>query len=94
METLNLLALLALLTGSQPEKPNPSPAKDAVAPTQRPEDRPAHESPYSAFGAPHAKRSTAKKRSGMRLHCKDGTIRTEGQKGNKNACEDHGGVKQ
>ena len=59
------------------------------------EDRPAHESPYSAFGAPHAKRAPAKKRSGPRLHCNDGSIQTVGQKGDRSAaCSDHGGVKE
>ena len=90
---MSLLGVLALLLAAPAENAKP-PAKDAVAPTQRPEDRPAHESPYSAFGAPHARRAPAKKRSGARLHCKDGTVQTRGQKGTANACADHGGVKQ
>src|SRR5437899_12310904 len=62
MATLSWLAALALLA-AVPEGPSePSPAKESLPPTQRPEDRPAHESPYSAFGAPHAKRPQAKKR--------------------------------
>src|SRR5438270_334066 len=51
MATLSWLAALALLVAA-PERPaEPSPAKESLPPTQRPEDRPAHESPYSAFGA-------------------------------------------
>ncbi|HYY53406.1 MAG TPA: hypothetical protein VE755_11065 [Myxococcales bacterium] len=97
MESLSWIAALALLTAAAdkpaapPEKP--SPAKESLPPTQRAEDRPAHESPYSAFGAPHAKRVT-KKRSAKRVHCADGTIQTQGQQKDKAACEDHGGVKE
>ena len=87
MESLSWMAALALLSVA------PSPAKDSVPPTQRPEDRPAHESPYSAFGAPHAKRAKSARRPGARLHCKDGTVQTQGQRGAKAACADHGGVK-
>jgi hypothetical protein len=95
MESLSWLAALALLTAApEPQATKPEPAKEAVPPTQRAEDRPAHESPYSAFGAPNAKRSPAKKRSGARLHCKDGTVQTQGQQKDKNVCEGHGGVKQ
>ena len=94
MATLPWLTAFALLSVAAPEGPSkPSPAKESVPPTQRAEDRPAHESPYSAFGAPHAKRSPAKKRSGARLHCNDGTIQTQGQQKDKGACDDHGGVK-
>src|SRR3954464_11680674 len=97
MESLSWLAALALslatpAPGGQPT--NPSPAKEAVPPTQRAEDRPAHESPYSAFGAPHAKRTPAKKRSGPRLKCTDGTVQTQGQQRDKSACDGHGGIKQ
>jgi hypothetical protein len=72
-----------------------SPAQDAIAPTQRAEDRPAHESPYSAFGAPEAKTpgSQRHRRTGARLECKDGTIQTQGQRQGKFACDGHGGVK-
>jgi hypothetical protein len=93
MATLSWLAALALVAAPG-EKSNPSPAKESVPPTQRAEDRPAHESPYSAFGATHAKRSPSKKRSGARLHCNDGTIQTQGQRGAKNPCDAHGGVKK
>ncbi|MCA1828085.1 MAG: hypothetical protein ABR567_02530 [Myxococcales bacterium] len=92
METLSWLAALTLLAA--PTASKPSPAKESVPPTQRAEDRPAHESPYSAFGAPHAHRGPSGKRAGPRLHCKDGTIQTQGQKGAKDACKDHGGVKR
>jgi len=98
MESLSWLAALALslattAPGGQPT--NPSPAKESVPPTQRAEDRPAHESPYSAFGAPHAKTSGAKKRSGPRVHCNDGTVQTVGQKGDRSKiCDEHGGVKE
>ncbi|TMA91258.1 MAG: hypothetical protein E6J65_25030 [Deltaproteobacteria bacterium] len=92
MATVSWLAALALLAAA-PEGPSePSPAKESLPPTQRPEDRPAHESPYSAFGAPHAKRPQAKKRAGARLLCADGTTQTQRPRA-KNACEDHGGVK-
>lgn len=104
MESFSWLAALALSlatpaapTQSDPaaKKDNPSPATDAVTPGKRAEDRPAHESPYSAFSAPHAKRAPAKRRPGPRVHCKDGTIQTAGQKGDKSAvCSEHGGVKQ
>ena len=92
MDSLSWLAALALLA-APPDKPaNPDPARESVPPTQRAEDRPAHESPYSAFGAPHAKRPQAKKRAGARLLCADGTTQTQRPRA-KNACEDHGGVK-
>jgi hypothetical protein len=91
MESLSWMAALALLVAA-PEKP--SPAKEALPPTQRAEDRPAHESPYSAFGAPHAKRAPARKRAGARVRCKDGTLQTQGQQRDKNVCDGHGGVKQ
>jgi len=97
MQSFSWLAALALslavpAAGGQD---NPSPTKQSVPPTKRAEDRPAHESPYSAFGAPHAKRAPAKKRSGPRLHCNDGSIQTVGQKGDRSAaCSDHGGVKE
>jgi hypothetical protein len=96
MQSFSWLAALALsLAVPAPGGTNPSPAKESVAPTNRPEDRPAHESPYSAFGAPHAKRAPAKKRSGPRVHCNDGSIQTVGQKGDRSAvCSDHGGVKE
>ncbi len=92
METLSWLAALALLgTPAAPAKT--SPAQDSLPPTQRAEDRPAHESPYSAFGSPHARREV-KHRSRARLHCADGTIQTSGQKGVANPCDTHGGVKK
>src|SRR2546428_11148132 len=94
MGSLSWLATFALLAAAPEGPSNPSPAKESVPPTQRPEDRPAHESPYSAFGAPKAKRPPAKKRSGARLHCNDGTIQTQGQQKDKGACDDHGGVKK
>ena len=97
MQSLSWLAALALsLAVPAPSEPaNPSPTKQSVPPTKRAEDRPAHESPYSAFGAPHAKRAPAKKQSGPRLHCNDGSIQTVGQKGDRSAaCSDHGGVKE
>jgi hypothetical protein len=93
MATLPWLTVFALLAAAPAENPKASPAQDSVPPTQRAEDRPAHESPYSAFGAPHAKRSV-KKRSGKRLHCADGSIQTEGQQKDKSACADHGGLKK
>ena len=95
MATLPWLTAFALLAAAAPEQQqsNPSPAKESVPPTKRAEDRPAHESPYSAFGAPHAKRAT-KKRSGKRVHCADGTIQTQGQQKDKGACDDHGGIKE
>lgn len=73
-----------------------SPVRDAIAPTQRAEDRPAHESPYSAFGAPHAKTPGTQRhrRTGARLECKDGTHQTQGQRKDKLACDGHGGVKE
>ena len=90
METLSWLAALALIAApSTPVKPSP----DSVPPTQRAEDRPAHESPYSAFGAPHARR-TVQHRNRARLHCADGSIQTQGQKGVANPCDTHGGVKK
>jgi hypothetical protein len=94
MESLSWLAALALLSAPAGKPAKPDPARESVPPTQRSEDRPAHESPYSAFGAPHAKRAPARKRSGARLHCKDGTIQTQGQQKDKGACDDHGGVKK
>ena len=93
MATLPWLTAFALLAAAPAENPKPDPAKESVPPTQRAEDRPAHESPYSAFGAPHAKR-TVKKRSGKRLHCADGSIQTQGQQKDKAACDDHGGIKK
>jgi hypothetical protein len=74
-----------------------SPARESMPPTQRAEDRPAHESPYSAFGAPQAKTpgSQRHRHTGARLECKDGTHQTEGQrKGDKMICDGHGGVKE
>ena len=94
MESFSWLAALALLCSAPGGPAKPSPAQESVTPDKRAEDRPAHESPYSAFGAPHARRSPSGKRSGSRLHCKDGTIQTQGQKGAKPACAGHGGVKQ
>jgi hypothetical protein len=92
MGSLSWLATFALLAAAPEGPSSPSPAKESVPPTQRPEDRPAHESPYSAFGAPHAKRPQGKKRPGARLLCNDGTTQTQGPRA-KNACQDHGGVK-
>ena len=59
MQSFSWLAALALSLAvpAPKESANPSPAKESVPPTQRSEDRPAHESPYSALGAPHAKRA-------------------------------------
>src|SRR3954463_8321714 len=96
MATLPWLTLFALLgTAPNPGDVKPAPAKESVPPTQRAEDRPAHESPYSAFGAPHAKTLGAKKRSGPRVHCNDGTVQTVGQKGDRSKiCDEHGGVKE
>ena len=105
MESLSWLAALALSLATPAPSPSqsdpaatkndPSPARESVTPGKRAEDRPAHESPYSAFSAPHAKRAPAKKRSGPRVHCGDGTIQTAGQKGDRSAvCSEHGGVKQ
>ena len=96
MESLSWLAALALLAApaAKTTPPNPSPAEQSVTPDKRAEDRPAHESEYSAFGAPHAHRSPSGKRAGKRMHCKDGTIQTQGQKADKAACTDHGGVKR
>ena len=94
MESLSWMAALVLLTAAPAPQAKPSPAQEAVPPTQRAEDRPAHESPYSAFGAPHAKRTPAKKRSGPRLKCTDGTVQTQGQQRDKSACDGHGGIKQ
>jgi len=97
MQSLSWLAALALSLAvpAANEPANPSPTKQSVPPTKRAEDRHTHESPYSAFGAPHAKRAPAKKRSGPRLHCNDGSIQTVGQKGDRSAaCSDHGGVKE
>ena len=105
MESFSWIAALALSLavpatgGSQSDpaahKDNPAPAAQSVTPGKRAEDRPAHESPYSAFGAPHAKAAPAKRRSGPRVHCKDGSIQTAGQKGDRAAvCKEHGGVKQ
>ncbi|HEY6909352.1 MAG TPA: hypothetical protein VI356_08285 [Myxococcales bacterium] len=94
MQSFSWLAALALSL-AVPAPSDPSPAKEPSAPTKHGEDRPAHESPYSAFGAPHAKRAPAKKRSGPRVHCNDGTIQTVGQKGDRSAvCSEHGGVKE
>jgi hypothetical protein len=72
----------------------PSAARDAVAPTQRPEDHPADKSEYSAFGAPHAKAPETKRHrtAVKRQVCKDGT--EQGKPGDKFACDGHGGVKQ
>ena len=77
-------------SGAAAQQSNPSPARESVTPDKRAEDRPAHESPYSAFSAPHAKRVT-KKRS---VKCADGTLQTRGQRKDKGVCEGHGGVKQ
>jgi len=94
MATLPWLTVLALLgTAPNPGDVKPAPAKESVPPTQRAEDRPAHESPYSAFGAPHAKRKV-KKRNSARVHCADGSIQTQGQQKDKDACADHGGPKK
>jgi hypothetical protein len=73
----------------------PSPARDALTPAQRPPDRPAHESPYSAFGAPHARRpgTQVHRHTGRRMHCKDGTVQTRGPKSTADVCDGHGGVK-
>ena len=92
MATLSWFAALALMAAAPEGPAEPSPAKESLPPTQRPEDRPAHESPYSAFGAPHAKRPQAKKRAGARLLCNDGTTQTQRARA-KNACEGHGGLK-
>jgi hypothetical protein len=72
----------------------PSAARDAIAPTQRPEDHPADRSPYSAFGAPHAKtpETPRHRRAAKRQVCKDGT--EQGKQGDKFACDGHGGVKE
>jgi len=107
MESLSWLAALTLLAAPQSaparsdqqpaattEKTNPSPTKESVTPDKRPEDRPAHESPYSAFSAPHAKKTVKKKSAGARVKCADGTIQTQGQQKDKSACADHGGAKQ
>jgi hypothetical protein len=67
-------------------------AKDAIAPTQRPEDHKAGESPYSAFGAPHAKTPETHRHAAKRQVCKDGT--EQGKRGDKFACDGHGGVKE
>jgi hypothetical protein len=82
--------------GEQRAREQKTPARDAIAPTQRAEDRPAHESPYSAFGAPHAKTPGTQRhrRTGARMHCKDGSQQTQGQRGDKFACDGHGGVKE
>ena len=71
-----------------------SAARDAIAPTQRPEDHPADQSPYSAFGAPHAKapETPRHRRVVKRQICKDGT--EQGKQGDKFACDGHGGVKE
>jgi hypothetical protein len=94
MGNLSWIAALALLAAPQNQSApqNPSPAKESVTPQKRAEDRPAHESPYSAFGAPDAHRAPSGKRSGKRLHCKDGTVETAGRKAK--ACDGHGGVKR
>jgi hypothetical protein len=89
MGNLAWMAALALMAAPAAPK-NPSPAQESVTPSRRAEDRPAHESPYSAFGAPHAHRAPSGRRAGSRLHCKDGTIQNTA----KNACHDHGGVKR
>ena len=94
MATLSWLTVFALLgTAPNPGDVKPAPAKESVPPTQRAEDRPAHESPYSAFGAPHARRNV-KKRSSKRVYCADGFIQTQGQQKGKDACADHGGIKK
>jgi hypothetical protein len=69
-------------------------AKEAIAPTQRPEDHPADKSEYSAFGAPHAKapETPRHRRAAKRQVCKDGT--EQGKQGDKFACDGHGGVKE
>lgn len=106
MDSLSWFAALTLVAsapnGSATPSPahhlagqsNPSPAQESVPPDKRAEDRPAHESPYSAFGAPHARRGSKMRKSGARLRCSDGTTQTQGQKGAKDACAGHGGVKQ
>ena len=81
MDTFSCLAALVLLAA--PTQPQ------SVPPTQRPEDVPAHTSPYSTFGQPHARRP-ASKRPSARLQCNDGTIR----KGTAKVCDGHGGVKR
>lgn len=94
METFSWMAALALLSAAPSQPPaKPSPAQESVTPDKRPADRPAHESPYSAFGAPHARRSVTK-RARARLHCADGTVQTQGQKGATDACAGHGGAKK
>ena len=92
MESFAWLTALALLAAPAAQN-NPSPAEQSVPPTQRAADRPAHESPYSAFGAPHARRKP-QKRTRARLRCADGTVQTQGPKAAANACDSHGGVKQ
>ncbi|MGE5048365.1 MAG: hypothetical protein ACM3PC_07370 [Deltaproteobacteria bacterium] len=98
MQSFSWLAALALslaVPAPSPSEPVNTPPAKQSAPAKSGEDRPAHESPYSAFGAPHAKRAPAKKRSGPRVHCNDGSIQTVGQKGDRSAvCSDHGGVKE
>ena len=91
MESLSWLTALALLAApvANTNPPNPSPAQQSVTPDKRAADRPAHESPYSAFGAPDAHRTPSGKRPGKRLHCKDGSV----QASTKGGCKDHGGVK-
>jgi hypothetical protein len=85
-----LLALALSAAVAAPDRP----ADDVKAgEAKKPEDRPAHESPYSAFGAPHAKKTQKKKNTGPRVHCKDGSIQTQGQRKDKGVCEGHGGVK-
>jgi hypothetical protein len=71
-----------------------SAAREAIAPTQRPADHPADQSEYSAFGAPHAKAPETKRHhtAVKRQVCKDGT--EQGKRGDKFACDGHGGVKQ
>jgi hypothetical protein len=82
------------LHGGEQARQEASPAREAIAPTQRPADHAADKSQYSAFGAPHAKApETARHRRAARLrHCKDGT--EQRAKGDKFACDGHGGVKE
>jgi len=82
--------------GVAKESDRDSPAREALPPTQRAEDRPAHESPYSAFGSPHAKTPGTQRhrRTGARVECKDGTHQTQGQRDDKFACDGHGGAKE
>ena len=68
-----------------------TPATDAIAPTQRAEDTPADRSPYSAFGAPHARTPASKhhKKGPARVTCKDDSTAA-----NEFGCDGHGGLKE